>query len=347
MGTRSSELKWLAFDHRLIDLDARSFYKLADVADYVEAVLLAAADPASKSPYRANVKSARSVANVVAERARGSFLIARVAARTLARIGVLSSAEIDQAAQLWNAVGTAFDQDLARYGPEQERVRDLLLPLAFARGAGLPWETLWAPLASALSDGFTYDDADVQWLQDQAGAYIVEASEDGRAAYRLVHQELAGHLRRGHDASLVQNQIVATLLDRVPTTASGRRDWFAAHPYIRRHLATHAAAARRIDELLSDPGFMLAANQNRLTRAAWQTDTERGAAAAAVHLLAVENLRGATPAEGAAALSLAALLRRQQELADASEALFDEVPWRALWADWIPSGSVADRYTAA
>ena len=61
---------------------------------------------------------------------------------------------------------------------EAHRVRDLLTPLAWAEGAGLPRE-LWAPLATALADDEDYADDDITWLLEQAGFYLVEAHRPG------------------------------------------------------------------------------------------------------------------------------------------------------------------------
>jgi WD40 repeat protein len=331
LGTRRDALANLPFDYRLIDLDSPAFYRREDIADYVTAILL---DRSSKSPYRDAPDAAHAAAKLVADRAKGSFLIARVAARTLVRSArPLSDAEIAAASRVWNEVGRAFDHDLARYAEDERRVRDLLLPLAFARGAGLPWETLWAPLASALSDS-AYDDEDVRWLHAHAGAYVVEATYEAGTVYRLVHQELAKHLRTDVDERDAENRIVDTLLEHVPTARSGRRNWFATHPYLRRHLPRHAALAGRLDELLEDPGFLVAAEPLALTRAALEATTERGAAAAAVHRLAIEQLAGRSWPERTAALALAARLRDATWLADAADALLPDLPWRALWADW-------------
>jgi hypothetical protein len=56
-------------------------------------------------------------------------------------------------------------------------VRDLLTPLAFATGQGLPDNQLWASLATALSrPERTYRPADVDELMDTAAAYLVDRS---------------------------------------------------------------------------------------------------------------------------------------------------------------------------
>ncbi len=329
LGTRRDQLAKLPFAYQTVDLDTPEFFRGSDVGDYVRAVLRH-----EPGPYKEDAEAAAAAAELVAERAGGSFLIARVAARTLARSArALTEDEVRAAARLWDEVGRAFDQDLARYGVDAAKVRDLLLPLAYARGAGLPWETVWAPVASALAD-VAYDDDDVEWLQRNVGSYIVEATEDGAAVYRLVHQELAKHLRHGSDAEEANRRIVDALLGLVPADHSGRRAWRSAHRYLRRHLAGHAADGGRIDILLDDTGFVLAADPLALARAALRARTPEAAAVAAVHRLALERLVDGSPPERAAALGLAASQRGLDDLAAAVTDVEPNAPWRTLWADW-------------
>ncbi|WP_059006596.1 hypothetical protein [Streptomyces specialis] len=120
--------------------------------------------------------------------------------------------------------------DLARLGHHTQRAVDLLRPLAFAEGQGLPWEDIWAPLASAIP-GRTYTDDDLMWLRAAAGSYVVEATEHGRPAYRLYHQALAEHLRHHTSPQAIHQAFTDTLIDRVPYHPDATRDWSRAHPY--------------------------------------------------------------------------------------------------------------------
>ncbi|MET9459956.1 hypothetical protein ABZY05_33540 [Streptomyces canus] len=126
----------------------------------------------------------RQVAQAVADAAGTSFLVARFAAYTLASDTAVVT---DPHSPRWRArlprrAGQAMRDDLARrLGPNAQRATDLLRPLAYAEGQGLPWEDIWAPLASAVS-GHTYTDEDLLWLRHHAGSYVVEATENGRSA---------------------------------------------------------------------------------------------------------------------------------------------------------------------
>ncbi|WP_374202102.1 hypothetical protein [Streptomyces sp. AC550_RSS872] len=150
-----------------------------------------------------------------------------------------------------------------RLGSDAVRAVGLLRPLAFAEGQGLPWEDLWAPLASALS-GRTYTDDDIMWLRHAAGAYVVEATESGHSAYRLYHEALAEHLRADVDATEAHARITRALVARVPRALDGGRDWSRAHPYTRRYLAAHAVRGEVLDVVVTEAEFLVHADPDEL-----------------------------------------------------------------------------------
>ena len=89
------------------------------------------------------------------------------------------------------------------------------------------------------------------------------------------------------------------LVQHVPIV-HGRRDWQAAHPYVRRHLAEHAAAADRLDQLLEDPHYLLTVDPARLVP---YLDTARSAparATAAVYRQSAHHLADLDPPARAA-----------------------------------------------
>ncbi|MFC8670916.1 caspase family protein, partial [Streptomyces sp. NPDC057199] len=221
------------------------------------------------SPYRLweSRDLLRPVAEAVAAAAGMSFLVAHFAAYTLASADTVVADPFDPRwrASLPRHAGQAMRDDLTqRLGPNAQRAADLLRPLAYAEGQGLPWEDIWAPLASAIS-GRPYTDDDLFWLRRNAGSYVVEATENGRSAYRLYHQALTEHLREDTDPAGVHAAFVDTLTDRVPYRGDATRDWSRAHPYTLHHLATHAAAAHRIDDLLNTTEYLVHAVPHSLT----------------------------------------------------------------------------------
>ena len=263
LGTRPHLLKLLQPPRApgrvgVIDLDAPRWADRQALTVYTIRNLIEASPD---SPYRDAGPQVWSVADAVADAADPSFLVARIISTTLAAAGTLADpTDPNWRADLPGLPGDAMRNDLdTRLGPNAVRARDLLRPLAYAEGQGLPWEDIWAPLASRIS-GRTYTNDDLHWLRQHAGSYIVEATEAGRSAYRLYHQALTEHLRAttavaGLTGTTIHHQAyVDVLTARVPRTLEATRDWAHAHPYTLHHLATHAAAAGTLDPLLDDAG---------------------------------------------------------------------------------------------
>ncbi|MCP4960498.1 MAG: hypothetical protein GY925_14670 [Actinomycetia bacterium] len=77
----------------------------------------------------------------------------------------------------------------------------MLRPLAFARGRGLPQRQIWPALASELASsdlggsGQVYSERDIGYVVREAAWYLMEASVDGEATFRLYHQAIADALR--------------------------------------------------------------------------------------------------------------------------------------------------------
>ena len=172
VGVRPHLLAAFGAAIKVLDLDRDEYLDHSDVARYVERYLLGE----HRSSYRGRAGLAREAADAVATKSGRSFLIARVYAGMLAN----APAPIDVKSSAWQQrpteLGDVLEEDLARLGPDVEWARELLRPLAYAEGAGLPWEDLWAPLATALTESkHNYDDVDVRRLLEVAGSYVVEA----------------------------------------------------------------------------------------------------------------------------------------------------------------------------
>ena len=219
-----------------IDLDKARYADATSMCRYAEACLL---ELSETSPYRHQPQTlVREVAGVIAEAAGTSFLVALITARSLA----LRDTPADPYDRRWVArlprlAADAMRDDLTgRLGEQAQRARDLLLPLAYARGDGLPWADLWPAIAGALA-GRQYSSDDIDWLIEICGYYIVEATDGHRSRYRLYHEALAEHLRDGRDHTSDEALITEVLESRARLRADGHRDWATAHPYITDHLA--------------------------------------------------------------------------------------------------------------
>ncbi|MEU3887399.1 caspase family protein [Streptomyces sp. NPDC029041] len=349
---------------RVIDLDAAYSDPAAVHAHVVQG--LRAAPPGS--PFSAAPPQIVSgVADAVADAAGHSFLVARIITTTLVRAPHLPDPQDDAwRAGLPKVPGDAMRRDMEqRFGPDVDSARDLLLPLAYAEGQGLPWENVWAPLASHIS-GRPYTDDDIVRMRERAGSYILEYAVEGRSVYRLFHQALTEYVRGLRDAPEVHAAFTEVLTAAVaplhwgergdrPDPADGTngatsegshgdppvsRDWFRAHPYTRRHLAAHAAEANRLGPLVTDPYFLLAAApaQLRRTLGALAPSSVHAPAASAFHAYSVRRQEGPR-GELLSYLQLAARRNGAHALATAVERFETStgvrLPWHALWATTV------------
>src|SRR6266496_2279012 len=117
----------------------------------------------------------------------------------------LRAAPVDTAQPDWqdmvsHSVEDALDTDLAHVraldgasGLASQSARILLAALTWGFGAGLPEEE-WLVCANATSGG-GFGSADVSWILDELGRYIIQDGEAGVAVYRIAHQSLADHIR--------------------------------------------------------------------------------------------------------------------------------------------------------
>ena len=332
-------------DPALIDLDDPGYLSRDDLAEYVRRRLLLTDIP--PTPYRGRETLASQVAAAVARAAYPAFLIGQLVSRAL----LLRAQPLSLGDPSWQdfptTVAAAMDQYLADVGDqkEQDRVEDLLRPLAYARGDGLPLDDdagLWSRLATALSRrGRCYTAGDVAALLDTAADYLVETVVTGQAAYyRLYHQALSDRLRerdQQHPRPVSAAQVVCRcLLDTMARRPDGARDWLAAHPYLHRQLAGHAADAGQLTSLLDDPEFLAAADPAGLF-AALQRPGEPPGGNAQIYRHAYPDLAPGADMTGERASYLELAARRHRaHLAGQLGQLPLHQPWTARWVRGQP-----------
>ena len=346
LGTR-----WHVCDHlgrgwqdrcEVIDLDSPDYADPVALSEIIRRTLTGVnpteGSSAAGTPFaRCRPALLDAVTAAIAEAAGRSFFVARILAGTQAvQPFIPDPADAAWRAGLPRTAGPAMRRDLdLRLREKAPQAVDLLLPLAYAQGGGLPWEDMWALLANALAPGHRYTNEDLLRLAGHAGSFIVEGGTiSGRSIYRLYHRSLAEDLIASRDQAADQRAITAALTTHVPRRHSGRSDWAVGHPYTRAHLATHAARGGGIDELAQDPGFLLAADPPELLAALDHTTSRPARAAAGAYRNALPLIRRHLPAKHASYLGLAARCGRAETLADRIDADGLVGPWRARWASW-------------
>jgi WD40 repeat protein len=183
-------------------------------------------------------------------------------------------------------------------------------------------------LATALARR-PYGEDDVQWALEHAGAFILEVADKGRSVYRLYHEALAHSLRSNTRKRDLQESFVKVLIESVPLRADiSGPDWQLANPYVRKHLAAHAAACGRLGELLADPLFLLAADPARLQASLSGAESPLPREIVHTYLRAVHHLQTKPMAEAASYLELAA---HQSGALDFAERI-TRLPLRRQWS---------------
>ncbi|WP_446039606.1 caspase family protein [Streptomyces sp. SID1121] len=257
VGSRRELLPHLGDRVPVVDLDDDVYTEDTDPAEYVEKILCD-----KGAPYTLCPDDARLIAQEVARRAGRCFLVARMTASALLRGPVVDVTLPGWAEQLPSDVGGAFETYLQRVpAGRHTATMALLTALAFGEGDGLP-RRIWVRVAARLS-GIALAEADVDTLLEEDGSYLARARVNGTWYFRLYHQELTDHIKgrvlRRRDAADIQECFVDTLLALVP-----EHDWSRAHPYVRAHLATHAAGAGVLDDLIEDAAFVIAVDPSTL-----------------------------------------------------------------------------------
>ena len=169
-----------------------------------------------------------------------------------------------------------------------------------------------------------------------------DAAED--ACYALRHQSLRDLLTGnipvrpdlqsparmlGAYVRAAHRQITGAL---TPPGKPGRRGWDKTGSYARHHLAAHAAAVGELDSLVSDPGFLLAAEPGAILAQRAQLRTQGGKRALAAFDLSLYYWDAARPA--ARLDGLAANAARVRATALTTACTIAGAEWPVRWAAW-------------
>jgi WD40 repeat protein len=324
-------------DQNLIDLDSDTYFDLEGLGQFAAALLsqdgMEHPGPpgAAWTQYRARHPLRDRLAAVIAERAGKNFLVAAMAAVPLstARTMIDPAAQGFDAAWIPSGVGEALEKYLQQL-PEPRRAseRGLLTALAYARGSGLD-DGRWLAFASAL--GYPATVADLDTMRHSATAdYLLQTTpiEPGtRPLTRLFHQALADEILAERHQPGDESSLLDLLLDEATRTS-----W--ADTYLQGHVAEHAAAAGRLDDVLTDPQSLTASDPHRLLTLLGQAGSPLAGSIAVVYRGSASALIGRSCRERASILEFTA---RQQDAAPVAERLaaaFPDRPWTSRWARW-------------
>ncbi|MGN9910014.1 hypothetical protein ACTMTJ_20925 [Phytohabitans sp. LJ34] len=222
---------------------------------------------------------ARAVADRLASASRswGAFLLAEIFLRYLAAVPVPpdTAAAERLGASVPTGLPEVFELHLDALGRDRT-LRWALAAIAFGKGDGMPAEVV-AKLVGT----------DVTAALRQGEPYLrTSVDADGTTLHRLFHESLGEYLRSQHDAGRLYKRLVA-----------GVRSWRAAPPYLSRHAIEHAADTDRVDDLLVDPDFLVAADPSTLVEHLGLARSAAAREAAMIYRTSASRHRSATPDE--------------------------------------------------
>ena len=321
-------------DDNLIDLDSDTYFDLKNLRQFAAALLAQdgmdhpGPPGAAWTQYRTRPAVCDRLAAVIAERAGQNFLVAALAADPLstARRMTDPAAKGFDPAGIPSGIGEALSKYLDRPEQRPERDRELLTALAYARGAGLDDPT-WLAFADALRYDARVANLDAL-RRSPAADYLLQTTtpdRDTRPVTRLFHQALTDELL----ATRHQPSDESALLDMLLGQAEhiGWRD-----RYLREHVAEHAAAAARLDQLLEDPYYLITVDPARLAPHLDAAQSAPARATATVYREAARHLGLLDRPARASLLELTAHRLGSRGLATRIAGAAPDRPWQTRWS---------------
>lgn len=362
-GEPLPDLMRAELDAVAIPVDRAPWWNPADIDVFVRNILT----NTHGSLYRNEVGTVAEVSEAISKVAGTSYLMARVAAESLAARDEIIAPD-DQAwlGTLNDGLLGVFRDDLKVSIPtaaDRRKGVALLRAVAFARGNGLPWNSVWARVATAVDAGDrasrSYGDDAVEWLlESRLNAYLVTDRQDGLTVYRLLHDQLQKTLQHqwrelledpaeqasennamppvaDYEIEDVEERIFSELSVLVPKRPSVAVDQ-TPPVYVRRYLAEHALDGGVLGQLPISflPYLDLAGLRAAIGVSADRRDLEESVSwlplmRQVTHLWDWEN-----PARNAAAIEMWAALTGTRLPGPVGG------PWRMRWAAGPPDNGI-------
>ncbi|PSL28355.1 caspase family protein [Chitinophaga ginsengisoli] len=330
IGSRPDTIWKTRADFEIISTDDGDYINQAEFEQYVLKRLVGISSD----------KERLQAASMITAKAYPNFLIGRLATAAF----LTGDADLEvfnkQAFEYPSTVNQAFTLYLKSFNEQEKRVRDILLPLAWAQGNGIPWDQIWLTLVNVFSE-IQYKDEDIRWVIENAGAFILEVLENNRSVFKLYHEAMREYLRGEISERKAHTIIVNALINTVPLLPAqeNNHDWRLAHPYLLNYLPDHAAISGDLERLVIDPLFLLYANPIKLHAILLSQSNQIDPILANVYQSSIHHIRNKDLSEAAVYLKLNSWKYGQCDLIihDAWKVL--KTPWRVNWAIWNPQFS--------
>jgi Caspase domain len=271
-------------------------------------------------------EQAKKVADVMAEKLKGQFHVARVAVFGVADRGPPAD---PSTVRFPRQIDEAIAEDLRRRFELGSPVQSLLRALAWAEGDGFP-EHIWLAVARVIPSTRGCGDDAVEQAISKAGDYLVSAStaDNGNAGpcWRLYHSTYVEYFQR---TTLENTEAEEKDLEALIVDALTPPNWGDAHAYAASNLATHAAKAGTLGILVRDPEYLVHAEPSVLLASLSSIPPDdEGLPAARRYKRAAHHLIGATLGQRAAYLQLAAARHGDPSARSVRRA---DQPWSWRW----------------
>jgi WD40 repeat protein len=294
-----------------------------DVLEYLQSRLTLQGEPAAMAI----------LAQRIAEQAGGNFLYAFYIIEALLDADVLAALDAAAARGVQlpkgglSGVYRAFlRRELWRDDRDwSTRFRPVLAPLAVAQDEGLTTEQLRLVAGRLAEQPMTR--TAIREVTHAARQFLDGPAPDG--PFRVYHQSFADFL-------ISPEQNPDFLIDAAETHQAIVAAYAAIDPlswddYARRNLALHASKVRRLDHLLKDARFLLAADSARLVTHLDTARSARARATAAVYRQSAHVLGPLDPPGRASQLELSARYLGHSDLAPRIGACVPGRPWQTRW----------------
>ena len=204
------------------------------------------------------------------------------------RDGAASGIDEDPRSDSWRFpehVGEAFNRIFDTLDDDEPDVRDVLFPLAYTEGNGLPEGRLWSTLAARLC-GRRAPRLSEREVLERLPWFVVDDLASGYRVFRLFHASLRDHLQQGRRPERIHGRIAVVLEQHLSRGAPGGWKSAADDAYAGNYLSRHLRRAglwRALGKRVMEPSWIARqAGEPPSKNPHYRSDVEEARAAASV-----------------------------------------------------------------